>query len=182
MSATPTPALQPAGFLELIATRRAVRTFLTTPVEAAKVDAVLRAANQAPSAGNMQCYEIYKVTGKKLRFDLARAAREQLFLANAPVILVFCANPQRTEPRYGKRGRTLYPVQDATIACTHAMLAATALGLATVWIGAFDPAMVRELIGAPRRQTPVAILPLAYAAERPEPKERRALEDLVHEL
>jgi nitroreductase len=170
------------SFFDVVQSRRAVRTYRTTPVEAEKVQAVLQAAHDAPSAGNLQCYEIYKVTDPKRRFELARAANEQLFLLNPPVLLVFCANPARTLPRYGERGRTTYPIQDATIACAFAMLAAKALGLATVWVGALDAGRVREIVGAPPEQMPLAILPLGYSDEMPEPPERRALEDLVHEL
>jgi nitroreductase len=173
---------QADAFIQLVKKRRSVRSYRDAGVDPATVRTVLEAARLAPSAGNLQCYEIYQVTDKKTRYALARAAHEQLFLMSAPVLLVFCANPQRTEPRYGDRGKKLYPIQDATIACTHAMLAATALGLATVWVGSFDAEQVRKLIGAPRGQTPVAILPLAHPAEKPAPRERRPFDDLVHEI
>jgi len=62
------------------------------------------------------------------------------------------------------------------------MLAATALGLATVWVGAFDTDEVRRVIGAPADFDPVAILPVGYAAEDPAPPGRRPLDDLVHQL
>jgi len=95
------------------------------------------------------------------------------------VALVFCTHAARAG-RYGKRGELLYAIQDATIACTFAMLAATALGLATVWVGAFDAGEVRRVIQAPEGIDPVAILPLGYAAEDPASPGRRRLEDLVH--
>jgi nitroreductase len=62
------------------------------------------------------------------------------------------------------------------------MLAATALGLSSVWVGAFDEDLIRGVIGAPRGQRPVAMLPVGYAAESPRPRERRALGQLVHEV
>jgi nitroreductase len=55
------------------------------------------------------------------------------------------------------------------------------LGLACVWVGALEPDAVRDVIGAPASQTPVAVLPIGYAAEDPVRTERRALDDLVHE-
>jgi len=113
---------------------------------------------------------------------LGSAAFGQVFVASAPMALVFCAHPARAARRYGERGRRLYAVQDATIACTYAMLASTALGLATVWIGAFDDGMVRAAIGGPEGQIPVAILPIGYEAEKPARTERRSLEDLVHSV
>ena len=71
-------------------------------------------------------------------------------------------------------------MQDATIACAYAQLAATALGLGTCWIGAFDDSMARIIAGAPATWQPVAILPVGYPADTPKPRERRALDDLVH--
>jgi nitroreductase len=93
---------------------------------------------------------------------------------------VFCTNAARSADRYGKRAEHLYAVQDATIACTFAMLAATAQGLATVWVGAFDPDAVSKVVGAPPGIAPVAILPIGRAGETPEAPGRRGLEDLVH--
>jgi nitroreductase len=116
----------------------------------------------------------------KQRAALCKAARGQGFVLVAPVSLVFCTNPVRLLERYGERGRGLYSVQDATIACAYAQLAATAQGLGAVWVGAFDPDAVREVIGVPEDMAPVAILPIGYPEGEPEIKGRRTLEDLVH--
>jgi nitroreductase len=167
-------------FFEVLKARQSVRAFAPSPVEEEKLGAILEAARSAPSAGNLQAYEIYLVKADRLKRALARAALDQYFLAQAPVALVFCANPARSERRYKERGARLYSVQDATIACTYAMLAATALGLATVWIGAFHDAAVSRAIGLPEDIVPVAILPIGYAAEKPEPTSRRPLDELVH--
>jgi nitroreductase len=74
----------------------------------------------------------------------------------------------------------LYTVQDATIACTVAMLAATAVNLASVWVGAFHTDAVQEIINAPPGIVPVAILPIGYTAESPRLTLRRELADIVH--
>lgn len=167
-------------FFEVIRRRRAVRAFEPKPVPAETLEAVLEAAKAAPSAGNLQAYEIYVVTDERQRAALALAAREQSFLSAAPVLLVFCAHAARSVERYAKRGWSLYAIQDATIAATFAMLAATAQGLATVWIGSFEAAAVAGIIGAPLGVDPVAILPVGYGAEDPAAPPRRRLEDLVH--
>lgn len=172
----------PMEFFDTVKARRSIRAFAATPVGGGQMQAILEAANRAPSAGNLQAYEIYEVTQAGDRKALARAALEQWFVAQAPAVLVFCANPERTAGRYGQRGVRLYAVQDATIACAFAMLAATALGLATVWVGAFDVDAVRRAIGAPAEIEPVAILPVGYAAEEPETTRRRELSDLVHKV
>ena len=112
---------------EVIKKRRSVRAFAPQAVEAEKVAQVLAAANAAPSAGNLQGYEIFQITREKELSALARAAMDQFFVAQAPVVLVFCANPARSAAKYRERGARLYALQDATIACAFAMLAATAL-------------------------------------------------------
>jgi nitroreductase len=169
-------------FYELIQKRRSVRVFRPLPVEEDKLAKILEAARLAPSAGNLQAYEIYAVAGEDARKALARAAYGQDFIAAAPIVLVFCAHPARSEPRYGLRGRDLYAIQDATIACCWAMLAAVDQGLATVWVGSFDPEEARNLIGAPEGQLPVAMLPIGYPGEDPPAKPRRELDDLIHRV
>jgi nitroreductase len=167
-------------FFSLIQSRRSIRLFKDSPVEMEKLQKILEACNLAPSAGNLQGYEIYVVTEPEQRQALVMAALGQAFLAQAPVDLVFCANPQRSAVKYGKRGRELYSVQDATIACTFAMLAAQQLGLSSVWVGAFQDEPVRQAARLPADLLPVALLPLGYAAEDPKPRPRRKLDDLVH--
>lgn len=73
-------------------------------------------------------------------------------------------------------------MQDTSIAVTFAMLAVTALGLGSVWVGAFDPKLVAEAMQLAEGQIPVAILPIGYADEVPERTSRRELRDLVHEV
>jgi len=169
-------------FFEVVETRHSIRAFTDQIVETEKVQRILEAANQSPSAGNLQAYEIYIVNQTSLQKELAKAAFEQDFIASAAMVLVFCSHPARCEAKYKERGVRLYAVQDATIACCFAMLAVTAVGLATVWVGAFDDEAVRKVIGAPQGIVPVAMLPLGYAAEEPVATSRRSLDELVHEV
>lgn len=169
-------------FFEMVRTRRSVRQFSNQNVPEGLVQRILEAARCAPSAGNLQAYEIYIVRDPERKAELVRIAFGQEFLAQAAVVLIFCSHAERSRVRYGERGERLYCLQDATIACTFAMLAASALGLATVWVGAFDEEAARRLIGAPKGVVPVAMLPLGYAAESPPQRPRRQLQDLVHEV
>ena len=156
--------------------------FSRPPVEPDKLEAILAAASGAPSALNLQSYEIYLAKGSAAVSAIALATWDQTFIAEAPVVLVFCSHPARAMDRLGEEGARMFALQDATIACTFAMLAATAQNLATVWIGAFDPEAVRRVIGAPEGVTPIAILPVGYPAQDPELTTRRPMSDLVHEL
>ena len=161
-------------FFKMIKRRRSIRAFRKRPLAPDTLQAILEAANAAPSAHNLQAYEIYVVTDDLARVALAHAADDQFFVAGAPASLVFCT--------HGESAERLYTIQDATIACTFAMLAATALGLGSVWVGAFQPAEVRRIIGAPPGIEPVAILPIGYPAEEPVATGRRSLDDLVHRV
>jgi nitroreductase len=169
-------------FFEAVHARRSIRAYRDQPIEPAKVEQLLAAINAAPSAGNLQGYEVYLTTNRARLQTLAQAANGQDFIAQAQLALIFCAHPARSTMKYGQRGATLYCVQDATIACTVAHLAVTALGLATVWVGSFNDDAVREAIGVGPELRPVAILPIGYPAETPERRPRRALTDLVHVL
>jgi len=167
-------------FFEVIRNRRSIRRFEDRPVEEEKIIAILEAADAAPSAGNLQAYEIYLVRDPAMLARLAGVVTNMDFFAEVPLVLAFCANPERSTIRYGERGRSLYSVQDATIACTHAMLAATALGLASVWVGAFQERAIAEALSLPASIRPVALLPIGYPGETIEPRSRRTVKDLVH--
>jgi nitroreductase len=168
-------------FFKIVEDRRSMRKYTETPIEEEKLHKILETANKAPSAGNLQGYEIFVVRKLDQRQALVKAAWDQDFLAEAPVVLIFCANPSRSAVKYGDRGATLYSVQDATIACTYSQLAAKAQGLDTVWVGAFDETTVSEVAHLPSNLRPVVLLPIGYAGKVPSVRPRRELRDLVHE-
>ncbi len=165
---------------DVFSNRHSIRAFTGQPVADEVLKKILEAVNRAPSAGNLQAFDIFLVTQKEHKEALMHASYDQEFLVQAPVVLVFCAIPSRSAVRYNERGEALYCIQDATIACTYAMLAATALGLGSVWVGAFDEAAVHQVIGAEPRHRPVAMLPIGYPNETPRIRSRRSLEDIVH--
>ncbi len=170
-------------FFEAVQKRQSIRKFTGQAVSKEQLKQILEAANRAPSAGNLQAYKVFVVKEFELRQILARAAGGQDCIAEAPLVLVFCADPTRSAAKYGSRGEQLYCIQDATIACCYAQLAITALGLATVWIGAVhEPEVLKDALKLKEDLWPIALLPIGYPAETPEKKPRRKLSDLVHEL
>jgi nitroreductase len=169
-------------YATLIEERHSIRAYRPTEVEEDKLRSLLHAADRAPSAGNLQAYQIVAVRSPATRQALARAALDQDFVAQAPVVLVFLADPARARGKYGHRGETLYSLQDATIACAYAQLAAHDLGLVSCWVGAFRKDAVREAVGSPAEHLPVALLPLGYPAEQSRITSRRSLSDLVRWL
>jgi len=112
---------------------------------------------------------------------LSAAAGDQAFLAQAPLDLVVFADPDRSAAKYGRRGASLYAVQDATIAATFAVLAATNEGLSTVWVGAFDESAVRAACDETKLR-PIAIIAVGHGAEDPGETPRRGLEEIIQEI
>lgn len=167
-------------FFDLVRARRSIRSFQKKKVEEEKLNKILEAVNQAPSAGDLQAYEIVVIKSESQKEKLFQAAREQEAILEAGVVLVFCANPARSAEKYGERGEDLYSLQDATIAASYAQLAASNLGLGSVWVGGFDEGEVRKACRASEDLRPVAIIPIGYPAEKPEKTPRRNLKDLVH--
>lgn len=169
-------------FFDILEKRKSIRAFLGKDVEKEKIAELLDAINSAPSAGNLQAYKIVVVKTQKTKEALAAAALGQGFIGEAPVVLVFLADAARASSKYGNRGASLYAVQDATIAAAYAQLAATALELGSVWVGAFNESAVAKLVGAEEWQRPVAIIPLGYPAEQPEHHGRRESSEMVREI
>lgn len=166
---------------ETIHARQSVRAYQSKDIEPDQLKTILSAANQSPSAGNLQAYQIILLREKSLVLKLSKATYNQDFMTQAPVVLIFCADTERSGVKYGVAGERLFSVQDATIATAYAQLAATALGLATCWIGAFDEQKVAGVLGLKSGLRPMAILPVGWPAESPERAPRRALEELVLE-
>jgi len=68
---------------------------------------------------------------------------------------------------------------DLSIALTHIILAAWDEGLGTCWTGSFQPEGVKRVLGIPDKYKVVTVMPLGYAADSPQPKERKPLEEIV---
>ena len=139
--------------------RSSVREYDDEPLTKEEIDYILSCAGSAPSAGNLEAWDVVVVTDEETRSALAEAAFSQVHVEHAPVIFVVCSNYVRSMSRYGERG-ILYGLEDATIACTYMMLAAHAENIRSCWTGAFDDDEVREILDLPQHSRPVALLAL----------------------
>ncbi|HTX65247.1 MAG TPA: nitroreductase family protein, partial [Opitutaceae bacterium] len=162
--------------------RQSIRAYQPRPIEPAKLQAVLAAANRAASAANLQAYQIYVVRRPAAKQALVAAAAGQQFLATAPVVLVFAVDPARSAAKYGARGGQIYCMQDACAAVCNAMLAAVELGLGTCWVDAVDEAQAGRALGLRPGHRATVLLPIGYPAETPPRTSRRELSDLVTDL
>lgn len=166
--------------LEIIKGRRSIRNFKTEDLPEQIVENLVEAARWAPSAGNIQPWKFIIVRKPETKKKLAKTALEQAFVEEVPVVIIVCADENRSSQGYGSRGRTLYCIQDTAAAIQNIHLAAYALGLGTCWIGAFDEEEARKILKIPQGIRPVAIIPVGYPAESPQPRKRRPLDEIVH--
>lgn len=165
---------------ETIRLRSSVRFFTEAEVTDDDIKKLIDAARLAPSAGNIQPWEFIVVRNREIRRRLAVAALHQRFIEEAPVAIVVCADQARSSMGYGSRGANLYCIQDTAAATENMLLAARALGLGTCWVGAFHEDEVKSTLRLPEGIRPVAIIPVGYPAERPRPRHRRPIEQIVH--
>lgn len=159
---------------EAVLGRRSIRSFLDRDIDEELLAKVLDAGRLAPSARNMQDWKFVVVRDKETRLRLAEAARNQQFVAQAPVVIAACG----TSNYIMTCGQPSYAI-DVSIAVDHMTLAAFSLGLGTCWIGAFYEDKVKEVLGIPADIRVVALLPLGFPAEEPSSRGRKSLSEIV---
>jgi len=165
------------NLMNIIESRKSIRSYKPQPVEEEKLQYVLQAFRKAPSAKNIQPWKLVVVRDQKKKNDLAIACNNQLFIAEAPIVIVACA---KEEEAYGTMGGYMNSFAiDTAIALEHLMLAATEQGLGTCWIGSFKEKLVKDLLGIPDNIRVVALTPLGYAAREAGVRGRKPLSEIV---
>jgi nitroreductase len=164
---------------EAIKGRRSVRAFKRQDVPEETVEKLIDAARHAPSSGNIQPWEFVVVRNLEVKRKLARAALNQPFVEEAPLVIVVCANERRSSMGYGSRGKTLYCIQDTAAATQNILLTAYSLGLGACWIGAFNEDEAKLALNAPEGIRPVAIVPVGYPDETPSHRGIRPLSQII---
>ncbi len=161
--------------MDAIRNRRSIRAYEDRPVEEEKLQRVLEAGRLAPSARNLQEWRYVVVRDPALRAKLVEAANGQTFVGQAPVVLVACA---KTDGRRMACGEPCYPI-DVAISLDHISLKAVEEGLGTCWVGAFNQAAVKKLLGIPDEIRVVELMPLGYPASTPSARPRLTLDEIV---
>lgn len=160
---------------EAIRSRRSIRKYQDRPIEQEKLLRVLDTGRMAPSARNLQDWKFIVVRDQDKRKMLSEAANGQPYVEKASAVIVGCATePENIMPC----GQYCYPINLA-IALDHMSLAATAEGLGSCWIGAFQEDKVKEILDIPEKIRVVAMLILGYPAESPGARPRRKLDEIV---
>jgi nitroreductase len=159
--------------------RRSQRKFENKEIEDWKLEMIFAAADTAPTAGGFQGFEIFNIKNPDVKLKLVEAANKQPYV-DAPVVLVFCMDPSRIKMNFPPDIIKKFSVQDATLAAAYAQLAAHALGLSSVWIGMIDEKKVMQVMGT--ELVPSNILCLGYPLKMLQPKPKRNLSELIHEI
>ena len=160
---------------EAIQQRRSIRRYDSRDVEEEKLFRILEAARLAPSANNRQEWRFVVVRDQKKRMRLIKAAANQTFVGEAPVVIACCSVE---DDKVMRCGHPAYAI-DLAIAIDHMTLAAADLGLGTCWIGSFYEEAVREILDIPDKVRVVELLTLGYAAEKPASRTRKNLNEIV---
>ncbi len=158
--------------MKAIMKRRSIRRFKKEPIPDELINKVMEAARLAPSGSNKQPWHfiIVRDAETKSKLGLHKWAEE------APVVIVCCIDPEE--------GR--WYIIDGSIAFEHRVLEATSLGLGTCWMGRFYENLgetderIKKVLGIPDHMRVLAVTPLGYPDETPDPTERKRFDEVVH--
>jgi len=152
-------------FFKLVSERYSVRSFSEKRIEDEKLNAILKAAQVAPTACNNQPQRMYVLQSEEAIEKLKGVTK---FVFGASTVILFTSkvteewkNPFSQEYHTGDI--------DVSIVCTHAMLQAWELGIGSCWVGYFDPEKVRKAFDIPADEKIIALLPLGYPAANAKP-------------
>ena len=167
-------------FKTVVKRRRMCRTYSDSNVPKEKLDRILDVASRYPSAGHTEPQEFIVVRDQRVKEDLGRAALGQMFVAQAPLIIVVVSDTSRSALRYGARGVHFYSIIDGAFVAMLILLAAVEEGLGACFVAAFRDREVQEVLGLPPDVRPIGIIPVGYCAEVPRRLARRSKARIVH--
>jgi nitroreductase len=163
---------------QILNTRRSVRSFDSKPVNKKDITSIIEAARLSPSACNSQTWRFIFVTRREIIRKICHEAMRPIipnkWLEQAPLVIVGCSQLDVIANRIGARvtGIEYYQI-DLGIAMEHMVLKATELGLGTCWIGWFDEACVKTILGIPPKIKISALLAVGYPKEAPGKERKR---------
>ena len=164
---------------EVIEKRRSIRKFKPKLVPKKDLKKILEAGRLAPSGGNRQPWYFIVVKDPETKGALATVANNQKFIADADTVIVALGDPGTTTKLPYKLSSTRIAYrQDPMIAVEHIILAATALGYGTCWIGAFNEDEVKRILKIPKNLAVIALLPIGVPDESPPPRPRKAFTEI----
>ena len=155
---------------EVLQRRRSIRKYTEEPVSKEDIDLLMHAAMSGPSACNKMPWEFYVITDEAVLEKLRNASRYSKIYA--PLAIVVCGSLSRALPSQ----LAPYWIQDCSAATENILLAATDLGLGTVWCGIHPQKRaeerVREALGLTEKQIPLNIIYVGHPDQVQEPRDQ----------
>jgi nitroreductase len=167
-------------FETVVKRRRMCRGYSDRDVPHEKIDRILDLASRYPSAGHTEPQEFIVVRNRRMKEDLARAALDQMFVAQAPLVIVVVSDVRRSAQRYGERGVRFFSIIDGAFVAMLILLAVVDENLGACFVGSFYDEEVQEVLGLPPDVRPIGIIPIGYCAEAPRRFPRRSRAHIVH--
>jgi len=164
--------------MEAILTRRSIRKFKNKPIPNEILDELLRAAMQAPSAGNRQPWHFVIITERGKLDKISDFHPYSKMLKEAPLAILICAKVETD--KYCD-----YWVQDCSAATQNLLLAAHGLGLGAVWLGIYPiqerVSGIKDLLNLPPDVVPLSLNAIGYPNEVKKPEDRYNKEKIHYE-
>ena len=158
-------------YLEFLKSRRSIRRFKKDPPPLEMILKAIDVARYAPSARNSQPWRFIVVNDPLLKDRLAEIHPWARPLKEAPVSIVVACHVDESPTSY---------MLDCANATIYLLLALHALGLGAVWIQALrNVEELRVLLNIPNNAIPVAVIAIGYPDEKPEPRPRRPMSEVV---
>ena len=161
--------------IETIKTRRSIRKYKPQEIPEKDLKEILKSAQLAPSAGNKQPWRFVVVRDPETKTKLAEVARNQMWIADAGIVVVALAMDKDDPSVYAK-----WAEKDVMTAVEHMVLSAWSLGYGSCWIGAFKEDDVKEVLGIPEKMSVINLLPIGIPDQKPDARTRKPLNELFH--
>lgn len=156
--------------LSAIMDRRSIRKFTDQPVEREKLEAILRAAMQAPTGKNSQCWEFLVIEDETDRAAVSTMSPYAQCAKNAKALILVMVNMNRADPDVPMW------VQDLAAASMNTLTQAELEGLGATWLGMypFEERLkaLRSYFHLPEQLIPFAVIALGYKQAEKSPEDR----------
>jgi len=154
---------------QAILSRRSIRRYTSQPVPYELIDELMKAAMNAPSAGNEQPWHFVVINDHKIIDEIPKFHLDSSMLTEASVAILVCGD-LKEEKHQG------FWIQDCSAATQNILIASHAKGLGAVWLGIYPREEringVRKLLGIPEHVMPLSLIAIGYPAEQKPPANR----------
>ena len=170
-----------------IKNRRSVRKYRNAAVDDGLILKMIEAAQMAPSGNNTQPWDFVIVRSEETKEKIVVADHDQMWMLTAPVFIVCVADVRYRTNNHDQLvldEESAFPelkmvIRDTSIAITHLLLEAEALGLSTCWTGWYDQKDMKPILGIPGDKYVCGVVTVGYGDEQPQARPRRELTEMI---